>query len=332
MGWDWLVISLSILGFIVNIYSARFIKTTFNIKLSMFYTLWLDAGFTIFTYASLIIVSFLLFFDFHPGKFGCSVVMLATGLNLFMNPISTFLISFIRYLYITLFNAIFTCFVQIARFQKILHSPGVWKNETAIVKHIRLAYIISIIYCGIAVTLNATLDLGLSSIYVVCTNDLDIKLTNLTLIVFLPFIIMLISSVVLDLLVYFKYKGLKIESIESCVPQNHQGKFSERLLRDLPLKSSLLNSFFVIPFIMITAVANENMDFVPKDRLISATIPVLAVKLFRLWLIAACTFKQNKLDRIEERERKRQMEIEAAKIKRALRTDLMLNESQFDFF
>ena len=127
---------------------------------------------------------------------------------------------------------------------------------------------------------------------------------------------------------------LKYERIESCFPQNHQEKIHERLLRDLPLKSSLLNSFFVIPFIVITAVASDNKDFAPKDRLISATIPVLAlaVKLFRLWLIAACTFKQNELDQIEERERKRQMEIEAAKIKRALRTDLMLNESQFDFF
>ena len=312
--WLWLVISLSVLGFIVNLYSARFIKTTFDIKLSIFYSLWVDAGFTIFTYAALIIVSSLLYFDVHPGKFGCSVIMFATGLNLFMNPVCTFLISFIR-------------------FQMNRHSPGVWKHETAIVKQIRLAYITSIVYCVIAVTLNATLDLGLSSIYVVCTNNSDIKLTNLTLIVFLPFIVMLISSVVLDLLVYFKYRGLKYESIESCFPQNHQEKIHERLLRDLPLKSSLLNSFFVIPFIVITAVASENKDFAPKDRLISATIPVLAlaVKLFRLWLIAACTFKQNELDQIEERERKRQMEIEAAKIKRALRKALMVNESQFDF-
>ena len=94
--WLWLVISLSVLGFIVNLYSARFIKTTFDIKLSIFYSLWVDAGFTVFTYAALIIVSSLLYLDVHPGKFGCSVVMFATGLNLFVNPVCTFLISFIR--------------------------------------------------------------------------------------------------------------------------------------------------------------------------------------------------------------------------------------------
>ena len=61
-------------------------------------------------------------------------------------------------------------------------------------------------------------------------------------------------------------------------------------------------------------------------------IPVLAVNLFRLWLIAACTFKQNELnrqrDQDEERERKRQMVIEEARIKRAQRKVLM-NESQY---
>ena len=198
-------------------------------------------------------------------------------------------------------------------------------------KQIQLAYVISIWYCVTTVSLNATLGLGLSSVYLVCTNDSDTKLTKLTIIVFLPFIAMLISSVVLDLLVYHKLKVLKVQNIES--GQQNQQRTQEKVLRDLPLKSSLLNSFFVIPFIVITAVvASESKDVVPKDRLISAMIPVLAVNLFRLWLIAACTFKQNELnrqrDQDEERERKRQMEIEEARIKRAQRKILM-NESQY---
>ena len=193
-------------------------------------------------------------------------------------------------------------------------------------KQIQLAYVISIWYCVTTVSLNATLGLGLSSVYLVCTNDSDTKLTKLTIIVFLPFIVMLISSVVLDLLVYLKLKVLKFSG------QQNQQRAQEKVLRDLPLKSSLLNSFFVIPFIVITAVvASESKDVVPKDRLISAMIPVLAVNLFRLWLIAACTFKQNELnrqrDQDEERERKRQMVIEEGRIKRAQRKILM-NESQ----
>lgn len=193
-------------------------------------------------------------------------------------------------------------------------------------KQIQLAYVISIWYCVTTVSLNATLGLGLSSVYLVCTNDSDTKLTKLTIIVFLPFIAMLISSVVLDLLVYLKLKVLKFSG------QQNQQKAQEKVLRDLPLKSSLLNSFFVIPFIVITAVvASESKGVVPKDRLISAMIPVLAVNLFRIWLIAACTFKQNELnrqrDQDEERERKRQMVIEEARIKRAQRKVLM-NESQ----
>ena len=93
---DWFVISLSVSGFLVNVYSARFIRKTFDTTLSIYYALWLDAGFTIFTYASLIVLSFFLYFEVHLGRFGCSVVMFATGLNLFMNPVCTFMISYIR--------------------------------------------------------------------------------------------------------------------------------------------------------------------------------------------------------------------------------------------
>ena len=210
----------------------------------------------------------------------------------------------------------------------IRHSPGIWKPGPKIIKQIRLAYLLSIVYCIFLVTLNATQDLGLSSIYIVCINDKDTDLTKGAILVFMPFIIMLISSVIMDLLVYFRMPVTTVApATQGDEEAANQQKAREKVIRDLPLKSSLLNALFVVPFFAITAIiASETKESVAKDRLMTALIPVLAVNLFRLLLIAACTFKQNESNRQrdedEEREKKRQVEIEEAKLKRAERNAL----------
>ena len=96
----WLSISLLLLsglGLGVNIHTTIKIKDTFDTKLSLYQTLWLDAGVTSILYGGLLIISFGLTFGLHLGMIGCISLASTAGLFLFTLPVASFSISFIRY-------------------------------------------------------------------------------------------------------------------------------------------------------------------------------------------------------------------------------------------
>ena len=89
------------------------------------------------------------------------------------------------------------------------------------------------------------------------------------------------------------------------------------VINDLPVRSTLLNTLFLVPYIIIIAtLGNISDDFSTKDKSYILGLPFLVLTIGRTWFVATCTFKVNDSNRQKdaniERERNRAQEIKEA--------------------
>ena len=89
------------------------------------------------------------------------------------------------------------------------------------------------------------------------------------------------------------------------------------VINDLPVRSTLLNTLFLVPYVIIIAtLGNISDDFSTEDKKHILGLPFLVLTIGRTWFVATCTFKVNDFNRRKdanvERERNRLQEIKEA--------------------
>ena len=89
------------------------------------------------------------------------------------------------------------------------------------------------------------------------------------------------------------------------------------VINDLPVRSTLLNTLFLVPYVIIIAtLGNISDDFSAEDKSYILGLPFLVLTIGRTWFVATCTFKVNDFNRRKdanvERERNRLQEIKEA--------------------
>ena len=167
--------------------------------------------------------------------------------------------------------------------------------------------------------LNGALDLGFSTVYNTCLHGKDEDMSKnygAAKLVVLPSFLLVLASAALDLIVYLKMKNLILPSPDSIGQQNA----IDKVVAKAPLRSTIMNTFFLIPYVTISVVINQFEGETSKEKLQLAMLPLTIVNMGRVWMLITCTFKVNELNRRrdedEERERKRELEIKAALEKR----------------
>ena len=112
-----------------------------------------------------------------------------------------------------------------------------------------------------------------------------------------------------------KKKSNPQSQAESANP--NQENIVNKVVTDIPIISSLMNSLFLIPYLVIPGiVAGTDLGENSRIKMEVTLLPVLLVNFGRVWLLTTCTFKLNEANRRrgqeEERERRRKIEINDA--------------------
>ena len=85
----------------------------------------------------------------------------------------------------------------------------------------------------------------------------------------------------------------KADGVPMPEPMPDQRKV-KKILNELPVRSTLLNTLFLIPYIIImAALGNISDDFSKKDKRYILGLPFLILTIGRTWFIATCSFKVN---------------------------------------
>ena len=208
------------------------------------------------------------------------------------------------------------------RFQKVRHSPKLWKTEDRLVRWIRIAFASLLSFnVGFSIS-NAVLDLGLSPLYNNCFHEKDENMTKnyvMATIIMMPLVLLLLASAFLDLFLLLPMKTLTQEMPNQVEQQNT----IDKIVANVPIRFSLLNTLFLVPYIVIFAVLShiEVESYEEKVKMILLSITI--VNMGRVWMVSTCTFKVTESNRRQdgdkERERKRAVEIKAALEKRRQR-------------
>ena len=167
---------------------------------------------------------------------------------------------------------------------------------------------------------NARMDLGLSSLYNTCYHDSEVDMTKnyeIAGLYFIPFMLLILASITLDFIVYLKMKNLVNPQSQAESANPNQENIVNKVVTDIPIISSLMNSLFLIPYLVIPGiVAGTDLGENSRIKMEVTLLPVLLVNFGRVWLLTTCTFKLNEANRRrgqeEERERRRKIEINDA--------------------
>ena len=226
---------------------------------------------------------------------------------------------------------------------KLKNPHSEWKPNPSILRIIRW----SILAAYIGLTLLSIMSLVLNQggfvlNYHVCLKEEPPEYKtglSLTAILVLGFILIaILSSVTLDL-----FTLCKLWTLESKMTQNKtqvqpevelptrsnltESHIMERkILDEIPLRSSLINTIFLLLYIFIVvALGVIGRNFSKQENQSLLGIPYFIISICRNWLVATLTFKKNDSNRqrnaSEERERSRNVEIQFALKKRAARRE-----------
>lgn len=226
---------------------------------------------------------------------------------------------------------------------KLKNPHSEWKPNPSILRIIRW----SILAAYIGLTLLSIMSLvlyqgGFVLNYHVCLKEEPPEYKtglSLTAILVLGFILIaILSSVTLDL-----FTLCKLWTLESKMTQNKtqvqpevelptrsnetESHIMERkILDEIPLRSSLINTIFLLLYIFIVvALGVIGRNFSKQENQSLLGIPYFIISICRNWLVATLTFKKNDSNRqrnaSEERERSRNVEIQFALKKRAARRE-----------
>ena len=317
---QWLSITKCVLvsiGTCTNLYTNWFISKTFDINQSLYRVLWLDClTTTVSTFASFLEVLWILA-GFPCLPLVCLILAYLSHAGFYTNPLLTFMISYIR-------------------FMKLKYAKTNWKSNKTILKGITWTTIGMYLGLMIFSLLCVYFRLGYLSSYYACL-DLPQPLaeTGLTLhgILILGFLVVTIfSSIIMDLLCLWRLKYLESSTVRPLEQHQHQPQVihqqfvnpERKIFDEMPIRSSLFNTIFLIPYIFIVIyLAQNDGDFLDQEKRDLMGIPFFVITIVRSWLVATLTFKKNDSNRQrnadQEREVKRGIEIQEALEKRKSR-------------
>ena len=220
--------------------------------------------------------------------------------------------------------------ISYIRFMKLKYAKTNWKSNKTILKGITWTTIG--MYLGLLIfsLLCVYFQLGYLSSYYACLGQPQpLAETGLTLhgILILGFLVVTIfSSIIMDLLCLWRLKYLESSTVRPL--EQHQVIHQQfvnperKIIDEMPIRSSLFNTIFLIPYIFIVIyLAQNDGDFLDQDKRDLMGIPFFVITIVRSWLVATLTFKKNDSNRQrnadQEREVKRGIEIQEALEKRA---------------
>ena len=191
-----------------------------------------------------------------------------------------------------------------------------WKTEAELFKITSFLTSMIISFTVLAITVNATFDLKWSRVYSTCLNRIDMtQPAVLELCINGLRIICVISTVVVDIKTLVLVR--RFRNGPSQVQQEDR-----HIMNEIPMRSSLFNlSLLLIPFIgHILQIHGYRLALQSEDRIRQVMIIHLSIFLFKSPFITFLTYRVNdtnaRIDQDEERERKRQIEIQEAKQRR----------------
>ena len=116
-------------------------------------------------------------------------------------------------------------------------------------------------------------------------------------------------------------------SNENLVPEfSQQNNETRKTIDEMPIRSSLINTLFLFQYIFVIifiGYIGRTLKFQKLEIRSFISIPYWTMSIFRTWLVVTLTFKKNDANRQrnadEEREQRRQIEIQEALRKRQTR-------------
>ena len=116
-------------------------------------------------------------------------------------------------------------------------------------------------------------------------------------------------------------------SNENLVPEfSQQNNETRKIIDEMPIRSSLINTLFLFQYIFVIifiGYIGRTLKFQKLEIRSFISIPYWTMSIFRTWLVVTLTFKKNDANRQrnadEEKEQRRQIEIQEALRKRQTR-------------
>ena len=142
----------SILACASNVVSLIYIRNTFDIKQCLHYILCLDAIIVIVSTLTTIIMFTIFFITLNFDSLTCFIFFDGTCITLLTGPFCNLMISFIRY-------------------QKLSHSPSLWKPNETLVKNASLAILSLILYTILITFINAFFEFKSFNVFNVCLDQ-----------------------------------------------------------------------------------------------------------------------------------------------------------------
>ena len=238
---------------------------------------------------------------------------------------------------------------------KLRNPQSGWKPNSSILKIIRCSVIVAYIGLSLLSVLSLMFNHGgfLNNYYVCSKAEPPEYKTGLsvTAILVLGFLLLaILSSVTLDFFSFIELWKLEskrpkiIVTQPSVEPENtteipelprrkeadFQQCWTRKILDEMPLRSSLINTIFLIFYIFImVALGVIGRNFSKQENLTLLGIPYFIMSIFRTWFVSTLTFKKNdsnrQRDRDQEREKLRKKEIHFALKARQARLEAKAN-------
>ena len=213
------------------------------------------------------------------------------------------IISYVRYEILCEFVQIielFTC----CRYKRLsLNSPNGWKNEITLISYVKTIFICLILYHYATQIINVTFDLKIFNVYNICIGSKDEHHPSLNgILIMFPMMIVVLITAALDIKCYI-------------IVKNHSN-----VVDDLSLRTSIVSISLMFPYIFGSLVILNLFDLDNLSRYFVVMFICVFLSIIRNPIILLFTFRVNErnrqVDLMEEREKKRQIEINFALKKR----------------
>ena len=298
----WYVGCLAAGSFVSNLATFIYTRKTFDTTQSIYYVLTLDSGIT--WICNLLFLLIYTFEEFLPNtSVICAMVWYTMKVPPTIFPVLNFLTSFIKH-------------------KKIEASMKLktWMTDKKIIQKANVTTLAGLIFIFFEVSANAILDLRMSPLYSNCINE-----TNQSINGFIQLILNIIPIVILILITaVYDMKSLRyIREFRRTRPNSNASSNEERtLLQETPFRSTILNFIGVLLPMVYSAVmleSSENDTVASWSKLTSIVCLALMCKnLIVFWTFRVYQGNMH-TNQAEDRERKRQIEInEAQKRKREI--------------
>ena len=289
----------SILACASNVVSLIYIRNTFDIKQCLHYILCLDAIIVIVSTLTTIIMFTIFFITLNFDSLTCFIFFDGTCITLLTGPFCNLMISFIRY-------------------QKLSHSPSLWKPNEKLVKNASLAILSLILYTILITFINAFFEFKSFNVFNVCLNQEKAEFPNVAFNIIsclVPVLFFIILTNVLDVSSYIWLQtrigpATRSNSIKDSIFKGSDTNPNAPNV-DIPLKASLISSTLFIPiFVAYIIIGSDRIQ--PLEKYFVGILCLRLTDAIRNPLTASCTFRVNSANAAEDRERNRQVVINEA--------------------